>query len=138
MHLIYFDESKFQEKYHPYFFLGGILLDERHCHQLEKTITQIQYNFFQKHTLGHDTELHGAVVFAGKKNFKSRKIRERVQLFRDILSALAKNSIIVRIIRVHVPNHREKYAYPTPEYPLALMLFLESAVMFWIIKSLQA
>lgn len=125
MYLIYFDESKFQIKYHPYFFLGGILIDESHCHQLEKTITQIQYNFFQKHTLGHDTELHGAEVFSGKKNFKGRKIPERIQLFKDVLTALEKNCVAVRMIKVDVPRHREKYTYPTPEYRLSLMLFLE-------------
>lgn len=55
---------------------------------------------------------------------------ERVQLFKDILSALTKNSIAVRMIKIHVPNHKDKYAYPTPEYQLALMLFLERCCDF--------
>ena len=45
MHLIYFDENKYSIDF-PYFYIGGIILPDCKLTELEKTITQIQYNFF--------------------------------------------------------------------------------------------
>jgi len=45
MYLIYFDENKFSIE-DPYFHIGGILVEKDKVQALDKTLTQIQYNFF--------------------------------------------------------------------------------------------
>ena len=44
MHLIYFDENKYEIN-NPFFFIGGILLEDAKITELENALMQIQYNF---------------------------------------------------------------------------------------------
>jgi hypothetical protein len=125
MHLIYFDESKHDPSNSPYFFFGGILISQSDAIQVEKTLAQIQYNFFGKHSLDQSTELHGVDMFNGKGNFKGRALSERLTLFEHVLTCLKDNKVASRFIKLDVPSHRSKYKYPEPEYRLSLMLFLE-------------
>lgn len=83
MYLAYFDETKYSEG-NPYFFVGGILLEDDKIGELETTLMEIQYNFFGTSVLSKDTEIHGKELFHGKGAYKGRKIADRVQLFRDI------------------------------------------------------
>jgi hypothetical protein len=124
MHLIYFDENKYSKDF-PYFYIGGIILPDHKLTELEKIITQIQYNFFGTSILMRDTELHGIDMFQGKGHFKGRRLSDRIQLFRDVATFLIHNSIPVRLVCIDVKQHREKYTYPQPEYNLGLMLVLE-------------
>ena len=124
MHLAYFDENKYTEE-NPYFYIGGYLVSEGKALDLEKTLTQIQYNFFGTNSLRTDTEFHGKEMFHGKGAFKKRKLNERVKLFDDIATFIINNKLPVRMVRIDVEAHRAKYTYPTPEYRLGLMLILE-------------
>ncbi|MBW9265861.1 MAG: DUF3800 domain-containing protein [Candidatus Thiodiazotropha sp. (ex. Lucinisca nassula)] len=124
MHLAYFDENKYTDE-NPFFYIGGYLLPEGKAIDLENTLTQIQYNFFGSSSLRKDTEFHGKEMFHGKGTFNKRKLAERVQLFEDISTFLVNNQLPIRMVRIDVNAHRAKYAYPTPEYRLGLMLILE-------------
>lgn len=124
MHLAYFDENKYSEE-NPYFFIGGYLLHENKALALEKTLTQIQSNFFGTAALRTDTEFHGKEMFHGKKHFKKRKLSDRVNLFNDIATFIIKNQLPIRMVCIDVKAHRSKYTYPQPEYRLGLMLILE-------------
>lgn len=88
-------------------------------------MAQIQYNYFGTQTLNKQTELHGQEVFQGKNNFKGKPLNERIKLFLDILTCSENNNVFSRFVKLNVPNHKKKYAYPEPEYRLSLMLFLE-------------
>lgn len=115
MHLIYFDESKHSSEF-PYFYIGGILVPDHKVSEIESTIIQIQYNFFGSSILTHNTEIHAVDLFQGKKHFKSRKITERVQLFKNITACIIDHKIPIRIIKIDVNKHRQQHKYPQPEY----------------------
>lgn len=109
MHLAYFDENKFAED-NPYFWVGGLLIPDKKAIEFENTLSQIQYNFFGTSVLSKDTEFHG------KGSFKGRSLAERLRVFHDIASFLVNNKIPVRKVCVDVSKHKQKYAYPMPEY----------------------
>jgi hypothetical protein len=124
MYLIYFDENKYSED-NPYFFLGGVLVEDQSIRQYEDTLTQIQYNFFGTSILSKDTEMHGMDIFQGKGAYKRKKLTERLTLFNEITSFIIRNAIPIRMVCIDVNAHRSKYIYPQPEYSLGLMLILE-------------
>lgn len=124
MYLIYFDETKFEEL-NPYFFIGGILLNDNSISNFENTLMQIQYNFFGTNVLSVDTELHGSHIFQGKGVYKKRKLPDRLKLFEDISNLLIEYKVPIRIVCIDVHGHQRKYKYPQPEYNLGLMLILE-------------
>ncbi len=124
MYLAYFDENKYTDE-NPYFYVGGFLVPEEKALDLENTLTQIQYNFFGTSSLRKDTEFHGKEMFHGKGQYKRRKLNERVRLFEDISTFIINNKLPVRLVCIDVNAHRKKYAYPTPEYRLGLMIILK-------------
>ena len=126
MHLIYFDENKYSED-NPFFNIGGILVPEDKVLELDKTLTQIQFNFFGSSSLVAAHEIHGKEMFHGKGPFKGRKLVERVEVFKNLAEFLVESEIPIRLVRIDVKHHRQRYKYPTPEYRLGLMLFLERA-----------
>jgi hypothetical protein len=64
-------------------------------------------------------------LFHGKGNAKGRKLEERVRVFQDVATFVTDNAIPVRMVRIDVIRHEQKYKYPTPPYRLGLMLILE-------------
>jgi len=124
VHLAYFDENKYSEE-NPYFYIGGYLVPEEKALDMEKMLTQIQYNFFGSSSLHKHTEFHGKEMFHGKGQYKKRKLNERVNLFENISAFIINNKLSIRMVCIDVKAHRSKYAYPTPEYRLGLMLILE-------------
>lgn len=124
MQFAYFDENKFSSE-NPFFWVGGIFVSDQNIRVLEETLIQIQYNFFGSSVLSKDNEIHGKEIFQGKANFKGIKLDKRVDLFRDVGKFIVNNKIPIRLIRIDVNAHRNKYQYPQPEYGLGLMLFLE-------------
>lgn len=124
MHLMYFDENKYSIE-NPYFWIGGIILEDKKLSELENTIMQIQYNFFGTNILNKDTEMHGVDIFHGKNNFKNKKLADRIKLFDDVVTLLVNAKIPIKLVCIDVNAHKQKYAYPRPEYNLGLMLILE-------------
>lgn len=124
MYLAYFDENKFSEQC-PFFYIGGIILGARKVKNFEKTLTQIQYNFFGTSILDKKTEIHGKDIFHGKGVMKGRPMKDRIRLFQDIVTFLTTNNIAIRLVEIDVNWHRNKYLYPEPEYRLGLQLILE-------------
>lgn len=124
MYLAYFDENKYSEQA-PYFYIGGILLKDTNVIELDNTLSQIQFNFFGTSILSKETEMHGKDLFHGKGPFKRRKLADRTSLLKNISSFLVTKKITIRIVRIDIKAHRNKYRYPQPEYSLGLMLILE-------------
>lgn len=116
MRLIYFDETKFSED-NPFFFIGGILLPERHITSLENTLMQIQYNFFSTNKLDSTTELHGRFIFHGKGLYKNRTLPERIKLFEDVGEFLIQNKIPIRIVCIDVKAHKENTDFSEKRWP---------------------
>lgn len=124
MYLAYFDENKYSVA-DPFFRIGGFLVPESKVIDLEKVLTKIQFNFFGNSTLIKETEFHGKDMLHGKGNFRGRKLSDRIQLFRDLTRVTVDFELSIRLVVIDVHAHRNKYAYPDPEYSLGLMLILE-------------
>jgi hypothetical protein len=124
MHLIYFDENKYSVEC-PFFYLGGIILQSDKIDSFEKTLSQIQYNYFGSNVLIKENEMHGNDMFHGKSAHRKRKLSERVGLFENVTKFIITNKIPIRLVCIDVIAHRKKYSYPEPEYQLGLMLLLE-------------
>ena len=125
VHLLYFDETKFDETQSPFFFIGGLVMRDADLQSHEATLSQIQQNFFGTSILTQQTEMHGKEIFHGKAHFKGRKLAERLKLLEDIAAFITSAKLPVRIVQIDVPAHRKRYRFPQPEYQLGLMLILE-------------
>lgn len=126
MHLIYFDENKYSED-NPFFNIGGILVPEAKVLELDRTLMQIQFNFFGSSSLVAAHEIHGKEMFHGKGPFKRRKLAERIEVFKHLSDFLVDSEIPIRLVHIDVNRYRQRHKFPTPEYRLGLMLFLERA-----------
>ena len=100
MYLAYFDEAKCEPKVSPYFFLGGIILNEIEASQFEKNLMQIQYNYFGTQSLNKTTELHGQEVFQGKGNFKNESLDKRMQLFENVMTCVENSHVVVQVHKI--------------------------------------
>ena len=126
MHLICFDENKHSEE-NPFFNIAGILVPEAQILELERTLTQTQFNFFGSSSLVASNEFHGKEMFHGKGPFKGCKLPKRIEVFDYFVTFLISNKIPIRLVRIDVKHHRHRYQHPTLEYRLGLMLFLKRA-----------
>jgi hypothetical protein len=124
MHLIYFDENKYEEA-NPFFWIGGVLIPEPKAIECDKTLLQVQFSALGKAHLAQDSELHGKDIFHGKGNFKGRKLADRIALLQQLIDFVLDGHFPVQLICIDVNAHRQKYRNPTPEYRLGLMLLLE-------------
>lgn len=124
MHLFYFDENKHSAQ-NPFFFIGGILIQDSKIALLENMLMQIQYAFFGTSILTKDTELHGVDIFHGKHACRAKKLNERIQLLEAIVELLVDASIPVRMVCIDVETYQAKNGYSQTEYNLGFMLILE-------------
>ena len=124
MKLIYFDENKYSED-NPYFLVGGVVVNEQIALELDKLLSQIQFNYFGTSVLTKESEFHAKEIFHGKGVWKGKKLSERIKVFDDISSVIISKQLPIRIVDIDVRKHKKKYRYPTPEYRLGLMLILE-------------
>jgi hypothetical protein len=96
MFLIYFDENKF-DNHNPYFWIGGVLVQDQKAIEYENILSQIQYNFFGTSILKKKKEFHGKELFHGKGQFKGKPLKERIQIFHHVSSFIINNKIPVRM-----------------------------------------
>lgn len=125
MRFFYFDETKFDERECPFFFIGGLVFRDKDLQAHEATLSQIQQNFFGTSILTQQTEMHGKEIFHGKAHFKGRKLADRLKLLADLAAFITTAQLPVRLVQIDVPAHRQKYRFAQPEYQLGLMLILE-------------
>jgi hypothetical protein len=125
MRFFYFDETKFNQRESPYFFIGGVGFADASLEAHETSLTKIQHNFFGTSILTHDTEMHGKEIFHGKAHYRGKSISDRLALIRDIAQHVVEMECPIRIVKIDVPAHKAKYKFPQPEYQLGLMLILE-------------
>lgn len=86
MHLLYFDEVKYQEGVQPYYRLGGLMMDESLIPQLEDEVNSLAKECFGTTQLSPETEFHAKHLFHKKGHFKSWEPEKRI----DVLCRLTK------------------------------------------------
>jgi hypothetical protein len=104
MHLCYFDENKHTAE-NPHFFIGGLLIPDSKALEFEGTLAKIAFDFFGSSSLNVHNEFHGKELFHGKGSAKSRKMEDRVQVFRDVADFVINNHIPVRLVCINVARH---------------------------------
>ena len=116
MHFFYFDETKYDERESPFFFIGGLVFRDEDLQAHEATLSQIQQNFFGTSILTEQTEMHGKEIFDGNAHFKGRKLADRLNLLADLTTFITTARLPARIVQIDVPAHRQKYRFAQPEY----------------------
>ena len=70
MHLLYYDEVKYDPPNQKSFWLGGICIDHVLVKDIEEQVNRISLEAFGSPYLSKNTEFHGFEVCRGKGNFK--------------------------------------------------------------------
>ncbi len=70
MHLMFFDESKNDNKY-PSYHIGAIVVEDNRLLGVEAQANAIAQDVFGTFHLSEETEFHAAEIFHRKKNFKA-------------------------------------------------------------------
>lgn len=125
MNVIYFDEVKYDPPNQPYYWLGGICLPLDRSMEIEGLANDLSDRVFGSPLLSKATEFHGRDVVQGKGNFKGRPIGTRLHVFRDLLSIITWEDIIIRIYVRIIPENMV-YTKDKPE-DVAFMYFVEQA-----------
>lgn len=103
MHLVYFDEVKFQAGVQPYEWIGGVCVSSEDVEQVEAAVTQLAVAYFGDPTPEDLTEFHGSAILAGKRGFKSTPLVDRIELLKALACILGDRERIKRIlIRIDV------------------------------------
>jgi hypothetical protein len=100
MHLIYFDEVKFEETWHPYYRLAGIVVPHTRVPDLEEKVNVLSAEIFGNRYLTKDTEFHSTDLLSGKANFKHRRIEERLKAWETLLDIIDCDDVLRIDVRI--------------------------------------
>ena len=124
MKLIYFDESKNDDRY-PHYHMGGVCIDETDLIDAERRVAAIAEKAFGSAEPIRETELHAAEIWQGSKHFK--KWREdfprRLGLLSDFIDILSLEQI--RLIDIQINCNLLQGAHAPEQF--AFMFLCERA-----------
>lgn len=124
MHLLYYDEVKYDPPNQTSFWLGGICASAEVVPALEAELNEISRDAFGSATLSRDTEFHGIELCRGKGNFKGRDLNERLEYLKRILAIISQDDIQRVYIRI-IPENITHSSTPPDE--IAFMYLIENA-----------
>jgi hypothetical protein len=102
MKLIFFDESKHDDKYQHYH-IGGVCIDECNLGQVEARINEIAQESFGKTELVRGTEFHAAEIYHRKNHFKKwTDFDKRIQLIHEFMKILSLDEVHLIDIQINV------------------------------------
>lgn len=88
MHLMFFDESKNDNKY-PSYHIGAIVVEDNRLLGVEAQANAIAQGVFGTSHLSEETEFHAAEIFHRKKNFKAwNNFDARIDVLRRLIDIL--------------------------------------------------
>lgn len=122
MHLIYYDEVKFDPPTQPSFWLGGVCCHCDNVARLESLVNDVSQEAFGSRLLQRETEFHGIEICGGKGNFKKVALEQRLEFLRSLLAIIARDEIhriYVRIIPENITHS------PMPPDEIAFMYLVE-------------
>jgi Protein of unknown function (DUF3800) len=124
VHLLYYDEVKYDPPNQQSYWLGGICVPHEIVPEIEEQINQIADEAFGSRVLARETEFHGIEICRGKGNFKGRDFDERLSYLRKLLAIIARDDILR--LRVTINPENITHANDSPA-DIAFMFFVESA-----------
>lgn len=124
MKLVYFDESKSDDRY-PHYHLGAVCIDESCVIDVERRVSAIAERAFESAEPSRETELHASEIWQGSKHFKKWRgdFSKRLGLLSDFIDILSLEE--VRLIDIQINCHLLQGAH-APEQ-LAFMFLCERA-----------
>ena len=123
MKLIFFDEAK-QDDTHPHYHIGGVCIDESDLFDVEAQVNATVERCFGRTDLDRTTEIHAAVLYHRKKNFRRwRDFGERISILNDFMQILTRPE--VQLIHIQINTDR-LYAAQDPA-DIAFMYLCERA-----------
>lgn len=128
MHLLYYDEVKYDPPDQKSFWLGGICTSCDIISRLETDMSAVSQDAFGSSALVKHTEFHGIELCRGKGNFKGKSLEERIELLRRILAILASDDIYRGYVRIIPENMTHTTTKPDE---VAFMYLVEKADMLF-------
>jgi hypothetical protein len=104
MHLLYYDEVKYQPPTQTSFWLGGICAEDKTVPDLETAVTEIVSPLFGSKVLSKETEIHGIELCRGKGNFKHVGFDERMEVLKALLAIIAREDVFRIKIEIRPKN----------------------------------
>lgn len=124
MHLLYYDEVKYDPPNQRSYWLGGISTPHELVSEIEEQINAVADKAFGSRILTKDTEFHGIELCRGKGNFKGRDFEERLALLEELLKIVGRDDIH----RLRVTINPENITHASdPPADIAFMFFVECA-----------
>lgn len=137
MLLTYFDEVKPTPPDQPFYWLGGLMVDDQAVPHLEQEINALATQCFGKGTgLTKQTEFHATDIASGCGNFKkARNPAERFEILKQLVRIYDKAD---GVFRVHVRIDVSKLYGGADMEELALVYFVERVDQFAKAKKTRA
>lgn len=102
MNLIFFDESKNDDRY-PHYHIGGVCVAETDLQAIEGRINGIAERSFGRANLERGTEFHAAEIFHRKKHFKGwDEFDRRISLIGEFIHILSLPEVRLIDIQINV------------------------------------
>ena len=98
MKLIYFDEVKHDPPIQNSYWIGGVSIDVNDIPEIEKSLNEVSTAVFGSSILTKDTEFHGKEITHGKGNFKGKKLKERLNITKQLID-IVQNEKVKKNIR---------------------------------------
>lgn len=102
MHLVYYDEVKYESKKQPAHWFGGVAIHTDRIAEIENELTKLAEDVFSSSRLTTETEFHAKDIFHGKKNFKGVPFEERLEVLEKLVAISASEHVSAIYSRVEV------------------------------------
>lgn len=93
MHLIYFDEVKFEPPKQRFHWFGGFAISSNDVAAIEGLMNNLAKDWFGDPKLSKETEFHAKDIVHGKALFKGVPIDERLELLGKLLDICARDEV---------------------------------------------
>ena len=124
MHLLYYDEVKYNPPTQPCFWLGAICVDADDIPSVEDAVNDVSEYAFGSRLLAKETEFHGKEISGGRGNFKGREFTDRLEILTRLLAIIEHKKVKRLYIRIIPGNITHS---PTPPEEIAFMYLIEQA-----------
>ncbi len=124
MHLLYYDEVKFDPPKQPSYWLGGLAIPYDLIPEIEASVNEVAEKAFGTRLLTKESELHGIEICRGSGNFKGRDFAERLDLLASLLAIIARDDISRIRVKINPNNITHSGDHPSE---IAFMFFVECA-----------
>lgn len=124
MHLLYYDEVKYDPPNQESYWLGGLAIPHALVPEIEASVNEIAEKAFGTGLLTKESELHGIELCRGSGNFKGRDFKERIAFLESLLAIIAREDIFRIRVKINPVNITDSSDKPSE---IAFMFFVECA-----------